>query len=345
MAEKISVEKLAEDFIWGERRVADTTNVKFTVQCEGELDELPQKDSLTPGLLPNGLRINKDGYGYVQIAANRSLTPKELVHLELLAALAIYFRARSAARLNIVHHLGPILKEIRQSLKMSQQDVADNVQTSRIAVSRWESGAQAPGTGAAYRWCEALGIVSPGKSHVRVINITPELLRFLREDAERLRLLTPEQFENFVGERLERMGYYVEPTGGIETPDGGVDLIAIPKAANVGSILMAVQVKHHRGQQKTGVDAVDRLLGWRNSDFGVGLLVTNTGFTADALWKAKKDSNDRFLRLRDFFDLKRWLEDCFDGDKDWREIPQFVELTSGLIIPIPRPSHRRIFMP
>jgi hypothetical protein len=78
--------------------------------------------------------------------------------------------------------------------------------------------------------------------------------------------------------------------------------------ANLASVVIAGQMKHHRGDQKTGRDAVDRLLAWKDTYFGIGLLVTNTSFTHDAVWTAQQDRNARFLRLRDFADLKRWLE-------------------------------------
>ncbi|HXS95943.1 MAG TPA: restriction endonuclease [Candidatus Limnocylindrales bacterium] len=210
--------------------------------------------------------------------------------------------------------------------------------TSRFTVWKWESGAQAPGIPAMYKWCQALGLVCPPRTAlVRVVDVSPELLRFLQEDPNRLRSLTPDEFERFTAQRLDRMGYNVTLTGASNRKDGGVDLIAVPKTPNVGSVVIAGQVKHHRGDQKTGRDAVDRLLSWKDSYFGVGLLVTNTSFTHDAVSTAQKERNARFLRLRDFTALKRWLEDRFGEEEDWREIPDRVELAPGIVIEIPRP--------
>ncbi|MCZ2153410.1 MAG: restriction endonuclease [Bryobacterales bacterium] len=172
---------------------------------------------------------------------------------------------------------------------------------------------------------------------VRVVDFSPELLRFLQEDPTRLRSLTPEQFERFAAERLDRMGYNVTLAGATNRKDGGIDLIAVPKSALLGSVVIAGQVKHHSGDQKTGRDAVDRLLAWKDSYFGIGLLVTNTSFTNDAVWTAQRERNARFLRLRDFTDLKRWLEDQFGSEEDWREIPDRIELAPGVVIEIPRP--------
>ena len=189
-----------------------------------------------------------------------------------------------------------------------------------------------------YRWCQALGLVSPPNTAlVRVVDFSPALLRFIQEEPERLRALTPDQFEHFVAERLDRMGYKVVLTGATNRKDGGIDLVAVPKVARVGSVVIAGQVKHHRNR-KTEREAVDRLLAWKDSYFGVGLLVTNTVFTRDAVWAAMQEQNRRFLRLRDFTDLKRWLEGRFGEESDWREIPSRVELAPGVIVEIPRPN-------
>jgi hypothetical protein len=150
--------------------------------------------------------------------------------------------------------------------------------------------------------------------------------------------LSPDKFEQFVAERLDRAGFNVKLTGLTNRKDGGIDLIAVPKAASVGSIVIAAQMKHHQATRKTGRDAVDRLLAWKDSPFGVGLLVTNTSFTKDAIWTAQQERNARFLKLRDFTDLKRWLEDQFSEDAEWREIPTRVELAPGCVIEVPRPG-------
>ena len=140
------------------------------------------------------------------------------------------------------------------------------------------------------------------------------------------------------------MGYNVILTGASNQKDGGVDLIAVPKVATLGSVVIAGQVKHHQGDQKTGRDAVDRLLAWKDSRyFGVGLLATNTAFTKDAIWTAQQERNAGFLRLRDFMDLKRWLQCQWGTEEDWREIPDRVELAPGVVIDIPRPRIASVF--
>jgi len=191
---------------------------------------------------------------------------------------------------------------------------------------------------AMYEWCRALGVILPPKTAlVRVVDVSPELLRVLKENPAELRRLRPEQFERFVANRLERMGYNVSLTGPTSRKDGGIDIVAVPKAPNIGSIVLAAQVKHHRENRKTGRDAVDRLLAWKDTDIGIGMLVTNTAFTKDALWAAAQARNKYFLRLRDFTDLQRWLQDQYGSPEDWREIPDKIELAPGVVIEIPKP--------
>lgn len=198
--------------------------------------------------------------------------------------------------------------------------------------------------GLIYDWLRTFDLVcSANSALVRAVDFSPELLRFLQEDPTRLRSLTPDQFERFVAERMDRMGFNVTLTGASNRKDGGIDLIAVPKLANVGSVVIAGQMKHHQGEEKTGRGAVDRLLAWKDSYFGVGLLVTNTTFTHDAVSTAQKERNARFLHLRDFTDLKRWLEGRFGEEADWREIPERIELAPGIVIDIPRPWITSVF--
>ncbi len=269
----------------------------------------------------------------------------------LLAALVVYsltdLQTRRAMATPGSAALGTALRQVRHDLGLTQAEVAERMQRGRIALSRWEAGSQPPSGGPLYDWCRALGIVQPDKpTIVKLVDITPRLLRALREDPDRLRQLAPGQLEGLVAERLDRMGYSVTLTGAAHARDGGIDLIATRHVPGVGPLLIAGQVKHHRADRKTGRPAADRLLAWMGSDFHLGLLVTNTEFTRDARWLAEQERNRAFLRLRDFEDLKRWLEDNFWSEEDWIQIPDEVELAPGLRIKIPKvhlANHRDIW--
>lgn len=149
-------------------------------------------------------------------------------------------------------------------------------------------------------------------------------------------------FEVLVAERLDRMGYLVRRTGETALRDGGIDLIAVPNTPQVASFLLAVQVKHHRSGLPTGRDAVDRLLAWQDTAFRLGMLVTNTRFTKDAVWAASRDPGKHFLRLRDFSDLTRWLRGAFTSELEWREIPDFIELAPGIAVEVPKPRFEEV---
>jgi len=262
----------------------------------------------------------------------------------LLATLIsyVYIRTDNGAKplwYSALENLGRALQFARKSLGLSQAALAQQMGQSRIALSQWERGRQPPSLGPLFEWCRTLGILaSTNRSIVTIIDITPHLLQLLREDPKKLRSLSPSQFEQFVAGRLDAMGYDVTLTGQIYQADGGIDLIAVPKIRTVASFLLAGQIKHHRGNRKTGVEAVDRLLSWRNRGFNLGLLVTNTEFTSHARWLAMQEGNQSFLRLRDFEDLKRWIQDNFTSEEDWREIPERIILTPNLTIKIPKPK-------
>jgi transcriptional regulator with XRE-family HTH domain len=237
----------------------------------------------------------------------------------------------------LASELGKSLKNARVALSWSQEELARRLECNRITLSQWESGRQVPSRKALYSWCNMLGLVSKNKgAFVRVIDVTPELLQLLKEDPRRLAQLTPDRFEQFIAERLDRVGFDVTLTGRTTRKDGGIDLIAVPKVRTVGSFLLAGQVKHHSDVGKVSRGEVDRLLAWKDSPFRVGLLVTNTTFTSDARWVAELPSNRHFLRLRDFDDLKRWIEDNFSSTEDWHEIPDEIELAPGVVISVPK---------
>jgi len=270
------------------------------------------------------------------------LERKQLRLLELLAALVnyvlFYAHARRRSSSWISQALGHALAEVRCENRLTQQQLAETLSQSRVTISRWEAGSQPPSLGVLLKWCRSLGVLSAKRNAiVAVADVLPQLLKLLKQDPTRISQISPEQFEWLVADRLDRMGFDVQLTGATRRKDGGIDLIAVPKVRTAASFLLAAQVKHHLGRQKTGREAVDRILAWKDSDFRLALLVTNTEFTEDAKWVAALSGNRAFLRLRDFEDLRRWLEDNFTYEGDWREIPQYITLAPGITVEIPKP--------
>jgi len=178
---------------------------------------------------------------------------------------------------------------------------------------------------------------------VTLADFPEQFYRWLDEDITRLMSLTPERFQYLVADRLEHMGMGVQLVGNINRKDGGVDIIAYPETGSIVPFLLAVQVKHHRTPRKTSVGDVRDLSGVINSNnlpFHMGMLVTNTSFTADASWFA--ENNQKLLRMRSLPDLQRWFKNDFVNEAEWREIPNSVELAPGISISIPKP---KIYVP
>jgi hypothetical protein len=180
-----------------------------------------------------------------------------------------------------------------------------------------------------------------GSPEPYIVTLTPfsaEVLAWLLEDLERLKMLPPDKFQFFIADRLQRFGLEALIVGDVYRKDGGVDIVAYPKIATV-PFLLGVQAKHHRTARKTSVGDVrdfHGVLSSSNSPFHMGMIVTNTSFTPDAKWFAQ--NNQTLLRLRDLQDLRRWLRDDFVNEHEWREIPDEIELAPGILVPVKKPK-------
>jgi hypothetical protein len=168
-----------------------------------------------------------------------------------------------------------------------------------------------------------------------------ELIRQISVDSRILQEITPDKFEDVIQNRLEAMGLSVQRTGNTNRKDGGIDFVFFPKAGASFPFLGAVQAKHHRGRAvKTGAADVRNFVGAMACPyFQTGLLVTNTTFSPDALWFARK--HEPKVRLRDFNDLVRWFAGNFDAEAEWREIPGRIELCPGYFIDLKIPGREQ----
>ncbi len=169
---------------------------------------------------------------------------------------------------------------------------------------------------------------------VQHISVTDQVLRLLRRDPSSIYSLSADSFEVLVCDRLAEMGLEVRRTGDVNRKDGGIDIVfwnhgPIP-------ILGAVQAKHHRSPDvRTGSPEVREFhASVITQPFQIGVVVTNTGFTADARWFASNKA--RLLRLRDGEDLSRWIRDEFTANEELCGLPERIELCSGVFIDVPR---------
>jgi transcriptional regulator with XRE-family HTH domain len=357
MSASFDYRKLVDDFVLGDRRLADTPGIAVGAQfgpvraineTERELQREVERNLPLPANVSGPCRwmissfLTDTGAGVVWYERPRYVEESDHKRLSLLADILRWYAMTEKARQGfcrpMVTGVGKALGLRRTSVRRGAADVAKQIGISEIELSRFELGQDVPSSAVLLSWCKALDVfLPPHTALVQVIDVSPELLRVLKENPDEFRRIQPDQFESFVANRLDRMGFNVKLTGPTTRRDGGIDIIAVPKVMTPGSFVLAAQVKHHQGEQKTGREAVDRLASW-NGPFRLGMLVTNTSFTKDAVWVAAQERNRHFLRLRDFNDLKRWLRDQYGDPEDWREIPDRIELAPGIVVEIPKPK-------
>ena len=173
------------------------------------------------------------------------------------------------------------------------------------------------------------------RPRVEIHEITTDLLRLIDEDPNEMSRLDPSTFEALVADRLRAMGMGVKRVGETNRKDGGVDILAWPEQLASVPFLIAVQVKHTRRRRSLGPQPVRELQGVLSRlPCEIGMLVTNTAFTADAQWAAS--NNSTIIRLRDMLDLMRWVRGDFLGELEWREIPDTIEMAPGIRIDVPK---------
>ena len=169
---------------------------------------------------------------------------------------------------------------------------------------------------------------------VELIGIGPVLSERLRLEPTLIHQVTPDEFEEFVCDRLFAMGFEPRRVGAINRKDGGVDVLFWPRLRGAFPFLGAAQVRHHRSPSTVeGSPTVRDFAGTLAAHpFNAGLLVTNTSFSPDAEWFAR--AHARLVRLRDFTDIRRWLLGNFGDEAEWREIPSSIELCPGVVVRI-----------
>jgi hypothetical protein len=169
---------------------------------------------------------------------------------------------------------------------------------------------------------------------IEVVGIGAILSSKLAEDPSRIHIITPEQFEEFICDRLFAMGFEPCRTGHSNRKDGGIDILFWPRGKVQFPFLCAAQLKHHANpNKKEGPSTVRDFAGvMAGHSFNAGLIVTNTSFTPDAIWFSKQHA--KLIRLRDLQDIRRWLYDNFSDDAEWRELPDSIEISPGIFVPI-----------
>jgi hypothetical protein len=178
---------------------------------------------------------------------------------------------------------------------------------------------------------------------VEVVDVTKILLERLRLDYDQIFSIGPESFELLVLDRLVAMGYEAQRVGGVYKKDGGIDIVFWPASSRGLPFVGAAQVKHHRAKYKReGPASLRELVGAAGGSLNFGVVVTNTIFTADAQWYAR--NHPTFLKLRDMNDLKNWIASEFRREREWKEMPEEIEIAPGVLVKI-GPPRAMVFNP
>jgi len=125
------------------------------------------------------------------------------------------------------------------------------------------------------------------------------------DDPSLLREILPRDFEYFVAEIIEKLGFSnvtVTPRSG----DGGRDIIATKKVNDI-PLLFAFECKKYSKQLKIHLETMRALLGtvaFSESKANVGVLVTTSSFT-----KGARDfiASEALIDGKDFHDLVSWI--------------------------------------
>lgn len=132
---------------------------------------------------------------------------------------------------------------------------------------------------------------------------TEDRIRQLASNPQDLRILDPEEFEQFIAELLRRDGMSVQLTG--RGRDGGRDILAWPSDASRRAVWL-VECKRYAASRKVGVRMVRALYGVLEAErANMGMIITTSDFTRPAR-EFERAVKSRLV-LRNFGELAKWL--------------------------------------
>lgn len=165
------------------------------------------------------------------------------------------------------------------------------------------------------------------------LDVELDLLPKLAANWNEIFSLTADEFEELVFNRLLAMDLQPLRMGKANQADGGIDIMFFSR--EVLPIVGAVQVKHHReASRKTSVSDIRDFIGALSKyPFNVAMIVTNTGFTEDAIHFAQEPTSH--IRLRGEVALRKWINGDFSIESIER-VMRTVEFHRGFPIRIPQ---------
>ncbi len=143
-------------------------------------------------------------------------------------------------------------------------------------------------------------IVLPSKEIITGVNILQSsLVKEVKHNPELIFSMSPRQFEEFVAEMYERLGYRVELTQ--ITRDGGKDIILYTDGP-IGHNMFYVECKRYQKDYLVGVGVVRTFYGAIEADKATaGILITSSSFTSDA--RSFQKQVQYRMHLFDYMDL------------------------------------------
>jgi HJR/Mrr/RecB family endonuclease len=130
------------------------------------------------------------------------------------------------------------------------------------------------------------------------------LVSYFQAHPEKLALMQPRAFEEFVASMLRCEGFEVELTPA--TRDGGFDILAVRHSAITGRHTYLIECKRYSKHRKVGIEVVRNLM-WvlHQNNATKGLIVTTSSFSRDVHREAEQYSNK--IMLHDYDSLQKWV--------------------------------------
>lgn len=149
-------------------------------------------------------------------------------------------------------------------------------------------------------------IITNESPTITIMPANDKVFAYLAEHPEELYSCTPREFEEFMAQLYNKLGYKTELTKA--TRDGGKDII-LRKPDILGDMVFYVECKQYNEKNKVGIDIIQRFSGVIEMDkVNGGIIATTSFFSKDAKdLIIEKDLNYK-IQMHDFNTIKHMLK-------------------------------------
>ncbi len=149
-------------------------------------------------------------------------------------------------------------------------------------------------------------IITNESPTITIMPANDKVFAYLAEHPEELYNCTPREFEKFMAQLYNKLGYKTELTKA--TRDGGKDII-LRKPDILGDMVFYVECKQYNEKNKVGIDIIQRFSGVIEMDkVNGGIIATTSFFSKDAKdLIIEKDLNYK-IQMHDFNTIKHMLK-------------------------------------